>query len=79
MYASPVEIRGLNFSEEDLATMDRLRESSDLADLEGSWEHTWLQISLDERDTLERNCAATLDRIAEHATPPGRLLDFGAG
>ena len=79
VYASPVEIRGLNFSDDDLATMERLRESSDLADLEGSWEHTWLQISLDERETLDRNYAATLDRIAEHATPPGRLLDFGAG
>ena len=79
VYASPVEIRGLNFSDEDRATMDRLRKSSDLAGLQGSWEETWLQISLDERDTLDRNYAATLDRIADHATPPGRLLDFGAG
>ena len=79
VYASPVEIRGLNFSDEDLATMDRLRESSDLANLEGSWEETWLKISLDERDTLDRNYAATLDRIAEYTRPPGRLLDFGAG
>ncbi len=79
VYASPVEIRGLNFSDEDLATMDRLRTSSDLTDLDGSWEQTWLQISLDERETIDRNNATTLGRIDRYRKPPGRLLDFGAG
>lgn len=80
VYVSPVDIRGLNYSEDDLAYMEHLRTSSDLSELDKGWEHAFLQARLDERPALRRNYEAILTRIARYTgSADGRLLDFGAG
>lgn len=80
VYVSPVDIRGLNYSEDDLAYMEHLRTSSDLDDLERGWEFAFLQARLEERPALQKNYEGILDRIARHVgSADGRLLDFGAG
>ena len=43
VFVSPVRVRGLNLSPEQLEQADRLRTSSDLADLDGCWEMQFLE------------------------------------
>jgi len=58
---------------------DPLRASADPADLVGRWEAAHLVDALAHGAVLRRNHRAALARIARHARPPGRLLDFGCG
>lgn len=53
--------------------------STDLNDLEGSWESQIFPEKQAELPALRRNANDALQRIARFVQPPGRLLDFGCG
>jgi SAM-dependent methyltransferase len=78
VFVSPVRVRGLDLSPEQIAEAERLRESSDLADLEGCWEMQFLECER-ARTATRDNHLAVLDTLRRHLPEGGRLLDFGAG
>jgi SAM-dependent methyltransferase len=54
-------------------------QSSSLEDVRGSWELVDLPAKEAEWPALKRNADEALNRMAHHAPPAGRLLDFGCG
>lgn len=78
VFVSPVTIRGLDLSPEQEAEADRLRTSSDLADLDGCWEMQFLTCE-EARTASDRDHRDVLGRLLEYLPDRGRMLDFGAG
>ena len=79
VFVSPVRVRGLNLSPEQLEQADRLRTSSDLADLDGCWEMQFLECE-QTRTAPGGTYDDILDRLRRHlGGEQGRVRDFGAG
>jgi len=78
VFVSPVMIRGLDLSPEQQEEAQRLRDSSDLADLDGCWEMQFLECE-ETRSASDRDHRDVLDRLREYLPGRGRMLDFGAG
>lgn len=79
VYVSPRERTAALIFDGDQFAGDPLRASASAHDLVGRWEAAHLVSALDHAAVLRRNHRAALARIARHARPPGRLLDFGCG
>lgn len=80
VFVSPVRVRGLNLSAEQLEEADRLRSSTELSDLDGCWEMQFL--ACEQARTAPGNTYDhVFDRLRRHLGDGGgrRLLDFGAG
>lgn len=78
VFVSPVTIRGLDLSPEQEAEAERLRSSSDIADLDGCWEMQFLACE-EARTASDRDHRDVLARLLEYLPDRGRMLDFGAG
>lgn len=81
IYVSPrLDERAIIDADRPLADLERLRRSSDPADLAGCWELDLLAAETPALRAARRvNHRAALAWIAQHRPPPGRLLDFGCG
>jgi len=78
VFVSPVRYRGLNLSDEQQAESERLRDSSDLGDLDGCWEMQFLD-GEHVRLASGNNFQELLETLRGYLPAQGRLLDFGAG
>ncbi|MFN8036734.1 MAG: class I SAM-dependent methyltransferase [Acidimicrobiia bacterium] len=78
VFVSPVRYRGLNLSAEQREEAERLRDSSDLRDLDGWWEMQFLDGER-LRQSSDANYRELLEKLVRHRPGRGRLLDFGAG
>lgn len=78
VFVSPVTIRGLDLSPEQEDEADRLRSSSDLADLDGCWEMQFLACE-EARTATNHDHLSLLQHLREYLPDRGRMLDFGAG
>jgi SAM-dependent methyltransferase len=80
VYVSPrLDMHALIFDGPTAAPSPQALTSSQLADVQGTWEWPLLQSKEAERPALDRNSQAALDVLEALTGRPGRLLDFGCG
>jgi 2-polyprenyl-3-methyl-5-hydroxy-6-metoxy-1,4-benzoquinol methylase len=80
VYVSPrLDTHALIFDGPTAGKTEQAVISSDLADVQDTWEWPLLQFKENERAALDRNGQAALDVLHRLTGKPGRLLDFGCG